>query len=139
MDGAGEGDDRVVPPAPAQEEEEEEEEALLFLALLFLVVGVPVPFSDKFPQSKSYMFSKEPLLQFIDRVLDFPVVQRRRGTHSVTVQKTDLFPQVQFLGKVVAPVLCNETTVASFAGAGNPWSFHRCSSWSRRHARCYPV
>ena len=46
--------------------------------------------------------------EFIDRVLDFSVAQRRRGTHSATVQKIDLFPQVQFLGKVVAPVLCND-------------------------------
>ena len=44
-------------------------------------------------------------------VVDAPVVQRRRGTHSALVQKTELFPLVQFLGKVVAPVLCNDRGV----------------------------
>ena len=47
------------------------------------VVDVSVTFNDKFQQFKSYMFLKAPQLQFIDRVLDLPVVQRRRGTHSV--------------------------------------------------------
>ena len=46
-----------------------------------LVVDVPVIISDKFQQSMSYMFSKEPQIQFIHRVLDFLVVRRLRCTH----------------------------------------------------------
>ena len=74
-------------------------------------------FNDKFQQSNSNMFSKVPQLQFIDRVLDFPVVQRGRGPHSATVQKTNLIPQVQFLSKVVAPVFCSKL-----------WLFRSCCS-----------
>ena len=44
---------------------------------ILAVVGVPVIF-DKFQQSKSYMFSEEPQIQFIDRVVEFLVAQRRR-------------------------------------------------------------
>ena len=91
--------------------------------LLFSVVDVPVIFNDKFQQSKSYMFSKEPQLQFIDRVLDLLVVQRRRGTHSATVQKTDSIPRP-----------CCATTDAWFDGAANcgcpAVAVHRRSSTS---------
>ena len=59
----------------------------------------PVIF-DKFQQSKSYMFSKEPQIQFIDRVVDFLVAQRRRLPTVQTVQKTGEIPQVLFLDKV---------------------------------------
>ena len=89
-------------------------------------VDVSVIFNDKFRQSKSYMFSKEPQLQFIDRVLDLPVVQRRRGPHSATVRKTDLIPQVQFLGKVVAPVLRNDSCVVRWCR--KLWLSCSCSS-----------
>ena len=58
--------------------------------LLFLVVGVPVIFSDKFQQ-------------FLDRMVDNPVVQQRQ---ELTVFFSVL---VQFLDKVVVPVLRNDS------------------------------
>ena len=76
-----------------------------FVEQILVVVDVPVIFSDKFQQSKSYMFSKEPQIQFIDRVLDLPVVQRRRGTHSAALQKTGEIPQVLFLDRLMTPVV----------------------------------
>ena len=83
-------------------------------------------FNDKFQQSNSYMFSKVAQVQFINRVLDFPVVQRGHGPHSATVQKTNLIPQVQFLGKVVAPVLCNDRCVDRWCS--KLWLFRSCCS-----------
>ena len=53
-----------------------------FLGLLVLVVVVPVLDSDKFQQSKLYMFLKAPQLQFIDRVLDILVLRAETCTHS---------------------------------------------------------
>ena len=76
MVAAGEGDDRVVPPAPAQEEEEEEEEAQASLALLFLVMDVHVLFSDKFQQ-------------FLDRMVDVPLVQFLGKVVVVSVLRND--------------------------------------------------
>ena len=38
-----------------------------FVEPILAVVDVPVVFSDKFQQSKSWMFLKEPQIQFIDR------------------------------------------------------------------------
>ena len=46
-----------------------------------------------------------PRTQFIDRVLNFPVVLRRRGTNSVTVLKTVEIPQIQFLDKLMTSVV----------------------------------
>ena len=60
--------------------------------LLFLVVGVPVIFSDKFQQ-------------FLDRMVDIHVLRQRQV---LTVFFSVL---VQFLGKVVVPVLCNDRVV----------------------------
>ena len=40
------------------------------------------------------------VVQLIDKVLNFPAVLRRHGTHRPTFQKTDEFPQVQFLDKL---------------------------------------
>ena len=64
------------------------------------VVDVLVIFSDKFQQS-SRTCSRRCTGFSSSTVLDLPVVHRRRGTHSVTVQKTDEIPQMQFLDKVV--------------------------------------
>ena len=63
----------------------------LVLLGLDLVVDVPVIFSDKFQQSKSYMFLKAPQLQFIDRVVDIPVFRAETCTHSANcaVQRGD--------------------------------------------------
>ena len=79
--------------------------------LLFLIVDVPVFYNDKFQQSKSYMFSKEPQLQFIEECWTSLLCNGDVVPTGATVHKTDLIPQVQFLGKVVAPVLCNDRCV----------------------------
>ena len=50
-------------------------------------------------------------IQFIDRVLNFPVVVRRRGTYSVTVQKTVKIPQMQWLDKLNYIRCCLTTAV----------------------------
>ena len=44
-------------------------------------------------------------IQFIDKVLNFPAVLRRHGTHRPTFQKTDEFPQMQFLDKLMTSVV----------------------------------
>ena len=63
--------------------------------LLFLDVDVPVIFSDKFQQLFEFFV-------FLDRMVDIPVVQQRQV---LTVFFSVL---VQFLDKVVVPVLCND-------------------------------
>ena len=64
--------------------------------LLFLVVGVPVIFSDKFQQLFEFFV-------FLDRMVGHSCSAAETGTHSV------LFAfLVQFLGKVVVPVLRND-------------------------------
>ena len=73
--------------------------------------GRPCVLRDKFRQSVSHMFSKLPQIQFFDSVLDLPVVHRRRGTHSVTVQKTDEIPQVLLLD-MFDDIRCCSTTGA---------------------------
>ena len=91
--------------------------------LLFLVVGVPVIFSDKFQQ-------------FLDRMVDIRVVQQRQV---LTVFFSLL---VQFLDKVVVPVLCNDRDMvrqcrkpcwrrscSSSKVDGLPWRLRSCS-WS---------
>ena len=64
--------------------------------LLFLVVGVPVIFSDKFQQLFEFFV---PQVQFLDRMVDIPVVQQRQV---LTVFFSVL---IQFLNKVILPVL----------------------------------
>ena len=46
-----------------------------------------------------------PRIQFIDRVLNFPVVIRRRGTYSASFQKTVKIPQMQLLDKLMTSVV----------------------------------
>ena len=46
-----------------------------------------------------------PSIQFIDKVLNFPVVLRRRGTYSVTVHKSDEIPQMQSLDELMTSVV----------------------------------
>ena len=46
-----------------------------------------------------------PRIQFIDNVLNFPEVLRKRRTYSVTVQKTVEFPQKQLLDKLMTSVV----------------------------------
>ena len=48
---------------------------------------------------------KVPRIQFLGKVLNLPVVLRRRGTHNVTVQKTDEFPQMRFLDQLKTSVV----------------------------------
>ena len=83
------------------------------LRLLFLVVDVPVLFSDRFQQFFEFFV---PQVQFLDRMVDIPVVQQRLVP---TVFFTFL---VQFLGRVVVPVLATTgiwSDSADFrAGAG---------------------
>ena len=45
-----------------------------------------------------------PRIQFIYKVLDFPVVLRRHGTYCVTVRKTVEIPQLQLMDKLVISV-----------------------------------
>ena len=48
-----------------------------------------------------------PLIQFIERVVDFPVARQRRALTVLTVQKTFEILQVPFLGLVLdSPLLC---------------------------------
>ena len=70
-----------------------------FVEQILAVVDVPVIFSDKFQQSKSYMFLKEPPIQFIDRAGP-PCCATETFTHSANVQKTGEIPQLLFLDKV---------------------------------------
>ena len=74
-----------------------EEEEKSSRRLLFLVVGVLVIVSDKFQQLFEFFV---PQVQFLDRMVDIPVVQQRQV---LTVFFSVL---VQFFGKVVVPVLC---------------------------------
>ena len=46
-----------------------------------------------------------PQTQFIEKVLNLNVVLRRRGTYSVTVQKTVKIPQMQLLDKLMTSVV----------------------------------
>ena len=59
-----------------------------------------------------------PRIQFTDRVLILHVMLRRRGTHSGTVQKTDEFPQMQFLEKLMTSVVV-QRLVPGRVGADN--------------------
>ena len=61
--------------------------------------GRPCVFSDKFQQSESYMFSKVPQIQFIDRAGP-PCCATETFTHSANCAKTGDIPQVLFLDKV---------------------------------------
>ena len=64
------------------------------------VMDVPVLFSDKFLQSTEFDLVA-PQIQFISRVRDIPVVQRRRVRTVQPVQKTgDSTELVQFWGAV---------------------------------------
>ena len=81
--------------------------------LLFLVVDVRVPCSDKFQQSKVRSDPVHP------RLVDVPVVQQRQVP---TVFFTVL---VQFLGKVVVPVLCNDRCVVRWCS--KLWLSRSCS------------
>ena len=45
------------------------------------------------------------IIQFIDNELNFPAVLRRHGTHRPTFQKTDKFPQMQFLDKLMTSIV----------------------------------
>ena len=93
------------------------------LRLLFLVVDVPVPFNDKFQQFFEFFV---PQVQFLDRMVDIPVVQQRQVP---TVFFTVL---VQFLGKVVVPVLRNDRDWSDSAEnrAGAAGAVNRRSSTS---------
>ena len=67
----------------------------------FLVMDVPVLLSDKFLQSKEFD-QIAPQIQFIFRVWDIPVAQRRRVRTVQPVQKTgDSTVLVQLWGAVV--------------------------------------
>ena len=69
------------------------------------VMDVPALFSDKFLQSKEFDLVV-PQIQFIFRVWDIPVVQRRGARTVQLLQKTgDSTVQVQFLGAVDKPVV----------------------------------
>ena len=69
------------------------------------VVDVPVIISDKLQQSIVDENLEVPKIQFIDRVVDIPVVLQRRVPTVQTVQKTGEIPQVVFLDTVETPVV----------------------------------
>ena len=58
------------------------------------------------------------VIQFIDKVLNFPAVLRRHGTHRPAFQKTDEFPQMQFLDKLMTSVVV-QRLVPRRVGADN--------------------
>ena len=75
------------------------------------VKEVPVLLSDKFLQSKEFDLIA-PQIQFIFRVWDIPVVQRRRVRTVQPVQKTgDSTVPVQFLRAVNKPVVVQRQLV----------------------------
>ena len=80
-------------------------------------MGVPVIFSDKFQQLFEFFV---PQVQFLDRMADIPVVQQ---TQILTVFFSVL---VQFFGKVVVPVLCNDRCVVRWCS--KLWLFRSCIS-----------
>ena len=84
-----------------------------FVKQILVVVDVFVIFSDKFQQSKSHENVEVHQIQFIDRVLDLRVVQRSRGTHSATVQKTSEIPQVLFLDRMMTLVVVHRLVVVT--------------------------
>ena len=88
---------QVGRPPPVSRGERKRGRRKNFLVLLGLdkVVDVPVIFSDKFQQLFEFFV-------FLDRMVDIPVVQQRQ------VLTVFFLVQVQFLDKVVVPVLRND-------------------------------
>ena len=65
---------------------------------ILAVVDVPVTFSDEFQQSKSYMFLKEPQIQFIDRAGP-PCCATETLTHSANCPEDGRNPTDAVLGQ----------------------------------------
>ena len=85
-----------------------------FCVQILSVVDVPAFLQVEFQQSKPYLSVKVLQIQFIGRVLQPPVVLRRRAPTVQTVQKTVEIPQVLFLGKFVdAPVVVQRLVLGS--------------------------
>ena len=66
------------------------------------------------------------VIQFIDNELNFPAVLRRHGTHRPTFQKTDEFPQMQFLDKLMTSVAVQRLvpgrdSADNCGGSAVPW------------------